>query len=69
MHCPFAAGTSAAKVRVRHELAPSEQGTLITYRCEVGGPEDVTAEVGSAVSADFPEVISALATRTGKLGA
>jgi uncharacterized protein YndB with AHSA1/START domain len=50
-------------VRVRHELAPSGDGTLITYRCQVDGPDDVAAQVGSAVSGDFPEVIAALASR------
>jgi hypothetical protein len=36
---------------------------VITYRCQVDGPDDVAAEVGRAVSADFAEVISALAAR------
>lgn len=49
-------------VRVRHELEPlAGGGTRITYRCMVDGPDEVGAEVGSAVSADFPEVIAALA--------
>jgi hypothetical protein len=54
---------AGVSVRVRHELSPSDQGTVITYRCQVDGPDDVAAEVGRAVSADFAEVISALAAR------
>ena len=54
---------AGVSVRVRHELAPTDGGTLITYRCEVDGPDDVAAEVGAAVSADFGEVIAALAAR------
>ena len=55
-------------VRVRHQLVPTDQGTRITYRCEVDGPADVAAEVGKAVSADFDEVISALAARAERTG-
>ena len=48
--------------RVRHELAATAAGgTEITYRVEVDGPDEVAAEAGTAVSADFPEVIAALA--------
>jgi len=55
-------------VRVRHELTPTAHGTRITYRCEVDGPADVAAEVGAAVSADFPDVISALGARAEGMG-
>ena len=55
-------------VRVRHELTPTAHGTRITYRCEVDGPADVAAEVGAAVSADFPDVISALGARAERMG-
>ena len=51
-------------VRVAHRVAPTpDGGTTITYRIEVTGPaaEAVGAEVGAAVSGDFPEVIAALA--------
>jgi len=49
-------------VRVSHLLESLEGGgTRITYRCSVEGPSDVGAEVGPAVSADFPDVIAALA--------
>ena len=49
-------------VRVRHEpAATAAGGTEITYRVEVDGPDEVAAEAGTAVSADFPEVIAALA--------
>jgi uncharacterized protein YndB with AHSA1/START domain len=54
---------AGVSVRVRHELAPTDHGTRITYRCEVDGPHDVADAVGNAVSADFAEVISALAAR------
>jgi len=51
-------------VRVRHQLTPVGGGTRITYRCVAeGSDEEATAEVGAAVSADFPEVIAALAAR------
>ena len=55
-------------VRVRHELTPTAHGTRITYRCEIDGPADVAAEVGAAVSADFPDVISALGARAEGMG-
>lgn len=51
-----------ATVRVLHRLEPSlDGGTRITYRCTVEGADE--AEVGLAVSADFPDVIAALAAR------
>jgi uncharacterized protein YndB with AHSA1/START domain len=50
-------------VRVRHELTPLEDGTRITYRCMADGPDQAAAEVGASVSADFPDVIAALAAR------
>jgi uncharacterized protein YndB with AHSA1/START domain len=47
-------------IRVAHVVEPATGGgSLITYRVEVTGP--AAAEVGAAVSADFPEVIGALA--------
>lgn len=54
-------------VRVRHELTPINGRTRITYRCAVEGPDDAAADVGAAVSADFPDVISALAARAERL--
>jgi DNA-binding MarR family transcriptional regulator len=54
---------AGVSVRVRHALAPTAYGTQITYRCAVDGPDDVAAEIGVAVSADFADVISALAAR------
>ena len=54
-------------VRVRHELTPIEGGTRITYRCAVDGPEAVAAEVGAAVTADFPDVIAALGSRAERM--
>lgn len=56
---PMPGGTAA--VRVRHLLAPDGPGTRITYRCEVEGPD--AAQIGEGVTADFPEVIAALAAR------
>ncbi|AGB24745.1 Polyketide cyclase / dehydrase and lipid transport [Mycobacterium sp. JS623] len=50
-------------VRVLHQLTPMENGTQITYRCMAEGPDQAAAEVGAAVSADFPDVIAALAAR------
>jgi hypothetical protein len=50
-------------VRVRHELTPVDGGTRITYRAEVDGPEEVAAQVGAAVTEDFPDVVAALAAR------
>jgi hypothetical protein len=50
-------------VYVRHELEKTETGTRITYRCRVEGNPDVASEVGSGVSADFGDVIAALAQR------
>jgi uncharacterized protein YndB with AHSA1/START domain len=51
-------------VRVGHLLERRDGGgTAITFRCAVEGPDDVAAEVGTAVSADFPDVIAALAER------
>jgi hypothetical protein len=55
---------AGALVRVAHLLESRDDGgTHITYRCTVEGPDEVGAEVGPAVSADFPEVIAALCAR------
>lgn len=54
-------------VRVRHELEAFGTGTRITYRCTVEGPDNVASEVGAGVSADFGDVITALAARAEKL--
>lgn len=54
---------SEVVVRVRHELTPVAGGVRITYRCVADGPDEVAAQIGAAVSADFPEVIAALAAR------
>lgn len=51
-------------IRVAHRLEPlAGGGTSITYRVEVSGPAADAAgeEVGKAISADFPEVLAALA--------
>jgi uncharacterized protein YndB with AHSA1/START domain len=51
-------------IRVAHSLEPTADGlTLITYRIEVSGPAagETGEQVGTAISADFPQVIAALA--------
>jgi Polyketide cyclase / dehydrase and lipid transport len=49
-------------VRVVHHLEPlGDRGTRIVYRCEVEGPD--ATEIGQQVTADFPQVIAALARR------
>jgi uncharacterized protein YndB with AHSA1/START domain len=58
-------------IRVEHRLAPVTGGrTSITYRVEVTGPagDAVGEEVGSAVSADFPQVMAALAAAADTAG-
>jgi polyketide cyclase/dehydrase/lipid transport protein len=53
-------------VRVRHSLEPlAAGGTRITYRAIVEGPaaHALGPEIGPAVTADFPEVMAALAAR------
>ncbi len=50
-------------IRVEHRLDPLPSGgTTITYRIEVSGsaPDEVAEEIGTAVSADFPDVIASL---------
>lgn len=53
-------------VRVRHTLeALRNRGTRITYSATIDGPaaDDVGPRIGPAITADFPEVMSALARR------
>ena len=55
-------------VRVRHSLEPlAGGGTRITYRATVEGPQadSLGPQIGPAVTADFPEVMAALAARAG----
>ncbi|MFN2561033.1 MAG: SRPBCC family protein [Jatrophihabitans sp.] len=50
-------------VRVEHRLDARADGrTAVTYRIEVSGavPDEVAQEIGTAVSADFPDVIDNL---------
>ncbi|MDQ2837990.1 MAG: SRPBCC family protein [Actinomycetota bacterium] len=55
-------------IRVVHRLEPvAGGGTSITYRVEASGPAG--EEVGKAVSADFPQVIAALAAAASTAGA
>lgn len=57
-------------VRVRHSLEPLVAGgTRITYRATVEGPaaDALGPEIGPAVTADFPEVMAALAVRAEAL--
>jgi len=58
-------------IRVAHQLQPlASGGTSITYRVQVSGPaaDAVGEEVGSAISADFPLVMAALAAAAGDAG-
>ena len=51
-------------VRVEHRLDPGPDATTVTYRITVSGaglPDEVAAEIGTAVSADFPDVLDSLA--------
>jgi hypothetical protein len=53
-------------VRVRHSLEPlPDGGTRITYRATVEGPaaDLLGPEIGPGVTADFPDVMAALARR------
>ncbi len=55
-------------IRVAHQLQPlASGGTSIAYRVQVSGPaaDAVGAEVGTAISADFPLVMAALAAAAG----
>jgi uncharacterized protein YndB with AHSA1/START domain len=50
-------------VRTEHRLDPAGGGTRITYRTRISGPaaDQVGPELGPAITADFPQVLSALA--------
>jgi uncharacterized protein YndB with AHSA1/START domain len=51
-------------VRTEHRLAPATGGrTRISYRTEITGPAagQVGPQLGPAITADFPEVLAALA--------
>lgn len=55
-------------VKVQHRLDPIDSGgTTITYRIEVSGdaPDEVAEEVGTGVSADFPDVMAGLVAAAG----
>jgi polyketide cyclase/dehydrase/lipid transport protein len=55
-------------IRVVHRLDPRADGnTAVIYRVEVTGPAAaaIGEEVGTAISADFPDVISALIAAAG----
>ncbi len=50
-------------ITVEHRLDPEpEDGTIVTYLIRVTGgvPDEVAEEIGTAVSADFPEVIATM---------
>lgn len=48
-----------------HRLEPTSDGTRIVYRTEITGPaaDQVGPELGPAITADFPDVLQALARR------
>jgi uncharacterized protein YndB with AHSA1/START domain len=51
-------------VRVEHRLEPGPDTTTVTYCITVSGaelPDETAAEIGAAVSADFPDVLNSLA--------
>jgi uncharacterized protein YndB with AHSA1/START domain len=51
-------------VRTEHRLEPAAGGrTRIIYRTEIAGPaaDQVGPQIGPAITADFPEVLGALA--------
>ena len=51
-------------VRVEHRLDGGPDATTVTYRITVSGaglPDEAAAEIGAAVSADFPDVLDSLA--------
>jgi hypothetical protein len=53
-------------VRTEHRLEPTAQGlTKITYRTEITGEVagHIGPELGPEITADFPEVLAALAKR------
>ncbi|HEV2953699.1 MAG TPA: SRPBCC family protein [Candidatus Dormibacteraeota bacterium] len=52
-------------VRVRHTLKPLEAGTRITYAVSITGPmaDSLGPEIGPQITADFPQVMSALCER------
>ena len=53
-------------VRTVHRLEPAPGGrTRISYRTEISGPsaDDVGPQLGPAITADFPDVLAALAKR------
>ncbi|WP_112239908.1 SRPBCC family protein [Kribbella monticola] len=50
-------------IRVAHQLDPAPGGeTTVTFRMEISGPaaDSIGEEIGTAISADFPNVIAAL---------
>ena len=56
-------------VRVEHRLDPGPDATTVTYRITVSGaglPDEAAAEIGTAVSADFPDVLDSLAAHVAR---
>jgi uncharacterized protein YndB with AHSA1/START domain len=56
-------------VRTVHQLHPNDAGgTTITYRTEFHGPaaDQAGPEIGPAITADFPDVVSSLITLAEK---
>jgi len=48
-------------IRTRHRVDPQpDGGHAVTYRMEVDGPAEPAAQVGAAITADFPETVAAL---------
>jgi uncharacterized protein YndB with AHSA1/START domain len=58
-------------IRVEHRLDPESEGaTTITFAIHVTGdvPAEVAEEVGTAISADFPDVMASLAAIAERSG-
>ena len=59
-------------VRVRHTISSARDGRInIVYRATIDGPraDELGPEIGPQVTADFPEVLAALAARAEAMGA
>lgn len=58
-------------VRVEHRVEPdADGGSLVSFAVTVTGdaPDDVLAEIGGGVSADFPDVLANLAATAERSG-
>jgi uncharacterized protein YndB with AHSA1/START domain len=50
-----------AVIRTLHRLEPMDDGsTRVVYRTEITGPDELGAQIGPAITGDFPDVVAAL---------